>query len=401
MFGIDIKKILENNNFQMILGPIIFLVVIGIIYSIYKFIVRVLLSGKILINSPYDCKPGSSNDKVALGTQQSNNSLKFLNNDIKKTIGNNYTYCFWMNINDFDYKYGSIKHVLTKGDSSKNSVNPGVWLHATEPSLIFKFDYYGRVNNQSHTGGKAPEVCQDWSSQYPNKHPYVPGEYPEKNLDRNFCRNPGSKTDGQSRDLKVDSQSQVDKNGSWCYSMKGGAKNCKHGDSSGFSTFNYQDGKSMNAPSDTSDTIKLNQYDSTKHHYVNQYLNGNDNILNDWYNSDSIVLRNIPLQKWNFIVIILEDQTIDVYFNGKLAKSLKLPNPVITGGSKADLLIADNDGFGGSLTTLTIYERALTPQEVQALYMEGYSTGDSLANELSGLIPKITMPKIKFEKTKF
>ena len=80
MFGIDIKKILENKNFQMILGPIIFLVVIGIIYSIYKFIVRVLLSGKVLINSPFDCKAGATNTNVALATNQSN-PLKFLNND--------------------------------------------------------------------------------------------------------------------------------------------------------------------------------------------------------------------------------------------------------------------------------------------------------------------------------
>ena len=30
--------------------------------------------------------------------------------------------------------------------------------------------------------------------------------------------------------------------------------------------------------------------------------------------------------------------------------------------------------------------------------MEGYSSGDGLANELSGLIPQITMPKITFKK---
>lgn len=401
MFGIDIKKILENKNFQMILGPIIFLVVIGIIYSIYKFIVRVLLSGTVLISSPYDCRIDASNDNVALATKQK--PLTFLNNDIKKSIGNNYTYCFWMNIDDFNYRYGSIKHVLSKGESTKDSVNPGVWLHATEPSLIFKFDYYGRIYNQSHTGGTSPEVCQDWSSQYPNKHPYVPGEYPEKNLEKNFCRNPGKKTDGLSSNVDVDRRQN--ESSSWCYSMKGprrsdgtgGAITCN----ANGSTFNYENAMGMNAPSITSDTIKLNQYDYTKQSDVSQFLHGNDNILNDWYNSDSIILRDIPLQKWNFVVIILEDQTIDIYFNGKLAKSLKLPSPVITGGSEADLIIGDNGGFGGSITTLTIYERALTPEEVQALFLEGYSSGDSLASELTGLVPQITMPKIRFKKTKF
>ena len=179
--------------------------------------------------------------------------------------------------------------------------------------------------------------------------------------------------------------------------MKGeGAKLCsRDGDN-----FSYKNALSMNPPIVTSDTIKLKKF-SNDEADVNQYLHGDDNILNDWYNSDSIVLRDIPLQKWNFVVIILEDQTVDVYFNGKLAKSLKLPSPVITGGSEADLIIGDDEGFGGSLTSLTVYERALTPEEVQALYMEGYSSGDSLANELSGLIPQITMPKITFKKTKF
>ena len=143
MFGIDINKILQNKNFQMILGPIIFLVVIGIIYSIYKFIVRVLLSGVQLIKSPWDCRQGATNDNVALATNQS--PLTFINNDIKKSIGNNYTYCFWMNIDDFNYRYGSIKHVLSKGDDFKASTNPGVWLHATEPSLIFKL--YAELRN--------------------------------------------------------------------------------------------------------------------------------------------------------------------------------------------------------------------------------------------------------------
>lgn len=391
MFGIDIKKMIENKNFQMILGPILFLLLIGIIYSVYKFIVRVLLSGTVLISSPFDCRLGANNNSVSLAYSQS--PLKFRNNDFKKTIGNNYTYCFWMNIDDFNYGYGRIKHVLSKGKGTKDSVNPGVWLHATEPTLIFKFDHYGRIYNQTHTGGSSPEVCQDWSSQYPNKHPYVPGEYPEKHLEKNFCRNPGPKTDGTSSD----STTGPTESHSWCYTMKGeGAKPCMRDGNN----FSYKNALGMNPPIVTSDTIKLNQF-SNDEADVNQYLHGDDNILNDWYNSDSIVLRDIPLQKWNFVVIILEDQTVDVYFNGKLAKSLKLPSPVITGGSEADLIIADDKGFGGSLTSLTVYERALTPQEVQALYMEGYSSGDSLANELSGLIPQITMPKISFKKTKF
>lgn len=398
MFGIDINKILQNKNFQMILGPIIFLVVIGIIYSIYKFIVRVLLSGVQLIKSPWDCRQGATNDNVALATNQS--PLTFINNDIKKSIGNNYTYCFWMNINDFNYKYGSIKHILSKGKSTMDSVNPGVWLHATEPSLIFKFDHYDRVYNQSHTGqggGEPISVCQDWSSQYPNKHPYVPGEYPGENLEKNYCRNPGKKINGTSNNVDGNSEKE---NSSWCYSMRGKAQTCYRDGQ----TFNYEDAVSMNPPSITSDRINNHKH---KHKHVKnqdnitQFLNRNDNILDDWYNSDSIVLRNIPLQKWNFIVIILEDQTVDIYFNGKLAKSLKLSSPVITGGSEANLIIGANGGFGGSMATLTIYERALTPEEVQALYMEGYSSGDSLASELAGLVPEITMPSIRFKKTKY
>ncbi|XP_053238304.1 plasminogen [Podarcis raffonei] len=82
----------------------------------------------------------------------------------------------------------------------------GPWCYTTDPSTRFDYcniqeceeqcmycsgeNYQGRVS-QTESGLE----CQDWASQEPHAHGYIPSNFPEKNLKSNFCRNP----DGEPR----------------------------------------------------------------------------------------------------------------------------------------------------------------------------------------------------------
>jgi hypothetical protein len=82
-------------------------------------------------------------------------------------------------------------------------------------------------------------------------------------------------------------------------------------------------------------------------------------------------LPEIELQRWVNITVAVNGRTVDVYLNGKLARSCVLPKmfKVDAGGYSANLLAYG--GFGGILSTTTMYDAALNPEQVYKNYMSG------------------------------
>ena len=67
----------------------------------------------------------------------------------------------------------------------------------------------------------------------------------------------------------------------------------------------------------------------------------------------------------------MNGKTVDVYIDGKLARSCVLPSlvQVDSGGYTADLL--DYGGFGGYVNSIQMYNYALAPNSVYNMYMGG------------------------------
>ena len=82
-------------------------------------------------------------------------------------------------------------------------------------------------------------------------------------------------------------------------------------------------------------------------------------------------LPEIDLQRWVCITVSVNGRTVDVYMDGKLARSCVLPSffKVDAGGYSANLLAYG--GFGGQITTTTMYDSALNPEVVYKNYMAG------------------------------
>jgi hypothetical protein len=82
-------------------------------------------------------------------------------------------------------------------------------------------------------------------------------------------------------------------------------------------------------------------------------------------------LPEIDLQRWINITVSVNGKTVDVYYDGKLARSCVLPSffKVDAGGYSANLLAYG--GFGGEISTTTMYDSALNPEEVYKNYMAG------------------------------
>jgi hypothetical protein len=82
-------------------------------------------------------------------------------------------------------------------------------------------------------------------------------------------------------------------------------------------------------------------------------------------------LPEIELQRWVNITVAINGKTCDVYMDGKLSRSCVLPAlyKVDAGGYSATLLAYG--GFGGQISTTTMYDSALNPEQVYKNYIAG------------------------------
>lgn len=85
-------------------------------------------------------------------------------------------------------------------------------------------------------------------------------------------------------------------------------------------------------------------------------------------NGEGIVYDDLPLDEWVNITLVVLDQSMDLYLNGKLERSIALKGNVVINKSK--LNICPNGGFPGEIAYVQYYNTSLTPQKVYEIYEE-------------------------------
>tara|TARA_B100000925_G_scaffold138995_1_gene104167 strand:+ start:1296 stop:2099 length:804 start_codon:yes stop_codon:yes gene_type:complete len=118
-----------------ILKVIIAMMVIYIVINLSKTLNKKFKNYK--SSSPWILKGTKVGNKrmIVLQDPSKENALTLGRSENEKA-GLEFTYSFWMHINDLNYKHGQWKHIMHKGnDSSWPNRSPGVWLHPKKNAM--------------------------------------------------------------------------------------------------------------------------------------------------------------------------------------------------------------------------------------------------------------------------
>jgi hypothetical protein len=82
-------------------------------------------------------------------------------------------------------------------------------------------------------------------------------------------------------------------------------------------------------------------------------------------------LPEVDLQRWIHLTVAVNGRTVDVYLDGKLARSCVLPDYYKVDGGGYEFVLMDYEGFGGYIQSTMLSSAALPPDVVYKLYMAG------------------------------
>jgi len=103
-------------------------------------------------------------------------------------------------------------------------------------------------------------------------------------------------------------------------------------------------------------------------------------------------IKNIPIQKWNCLIISVDTKTMDVYLDGKLRNSFILHGPYkseLGSTYKKNIYLGkqggDNIGFEGYITRVRYEPNSINPKEAYNIYKDGInaSLAKSVFNKYS------------------
>jgi hypothetical protein len=85
----------------------------------------------------------------------------------------------------------------------------------------------------------------------------------------------------------------------------------------------------------------------------------------------------VPINAWTHVAVTRAGNTYAVYANGSFAESATDENPDLPKGTGWHLGGRERFEFRGSIDELSLYNRALTADEIQAIYVAGQAAKPS------------------------
>lgn len=82
-------------------------------------------------------------------------------------------------------------------------------------------------------------------------------------------------------------------------------------------------------------------------------------------------VKEVPLQRWTCVTIVVSGRVLDVYMDGKLSRSCVLDNVVNVPRGPLQLRLAENGGFGGRYSSIQMWNQQLTPDVIYGIYQMG------------------------------
>jgi hypothetical protein len=241
--------------------------------------------------------------------------------------GVGFTYSTWLFVSDWTKGMDKFKHVFSKGDLDNSSSAPAVWLLPNINSMAIIMDTSDRT--------KASENIVEKKNMVPKEY-YNLGPKDQKLANQSACTCKGFLTVDELANQAV---------------FLNDSKDC----------IIYGQPRELEE-SDVATTWE-------KKNLNNDTVNPEENpqILNNPANT--IIVENIPLQRWFHLAIVTMETSMEVYIDGKLYKTIVLKSlPKI---NVQPLFVNKDGGFDGMINELRYYARPLTAMEVYNMYTRG------------------------------
>jgi len=279
--------------------------------------------------------------------------------------GNSYTMMTWLNVTDWDYKRGTWKHVFHKGDTRGNNAQPGVWIDPHKNDLHIRFDVGNKppvMKGVEGYGDYLTDVIKSVNSgeNNPNIIYRINGEIMQNNKKITTEKI----TYGEILKLYPTVEEIIvilQKNSTLSNNIVPLAyiilKKNEFVDIQEKRTLK----KSKNFPDSNGEVIfTINP--------INSAPSLNPTLFNSITNDDGVSnnVENFPLNRWFHLAIIANNRSCDVFIDGKLYKSAVLNDYVKD--NNGDLFVTQDGGFGGMITQLKYYSKALPLQMIKFIY---------------------------------
>ena len=85
-------------------------------------------------------------------------------------------------------------------------------------------------------------------------------------------------------------------------------------------------------------------------------------------------IQNIPIQKWNCLIISVIDRTMDIYLEGKLINSFILESFFVPASNTSLYIGNSTNFFSGFITRARIANGGVNPEQAYSIYREGIKT---------------------------
>ena len=285
--------------------------------------------------------------KLIEGQQDSTEYVMIDKSKIPLSVqGNEYSISFWLFIKDYNYRYGSRKAVLYRGDKENENSNPYIYFEPKSNDLTVRVQLQsgtGTSNKTNNNTSTSEQFRVSMPLDYFNPmKSNVSGN--EVMMVENFDPTVQPTTSPSSTPAPVgDVNQRLDRIELQLHKMAMVDKT---------------------TPSPAGNTAVGQEEDQP-----NMY--------------DECTLEDIPIQKWTHIVVSVYNNNIEIYMDGRLHKSCNLsgyPKPNLY-----NMHVTPNGGFNGFLAQLDYSNAALPVDEIYKIYRRGPKLQKSIMEKVSEL----------------
>lgn len=331
-----------------------------------KWFFIILILGGVIIYFFYEKRRKEQSEPIYVADPRSGTIPETIENaKIPIPVGEyGYSIAFWFWVNNWEYKQGDFKHILHKGDKNGDYLQPGIWFDKNENNMVIRLDT--TVKNKTFS----------------------------------FLENKVySDAGGVIKEFKVRGTTlrklQRECAESGCVGFTALVKNPRNLDSPVWGATMYKSGTVVSSTEVFEQVTAIRQQGYTLGSFIVDKTISN-NPMNDKNVADaqSIVIPNIPLNRWVHFAMTVSDTHVEIYVNGLLVKTYSLKGNLQL--NNGDLFLTMNGGFAGLLSNVHYKGHVMTTPEIQKLYFWGPDpwTWTNLVRKLTAMI---IVPDIKVE----